>query len=474
MAEIVPGEEARGLFHELRGDYVANSGQTINLREYLDYFEPLGSALSRLPDGTGGPFVHHFTDSGGRTIGSIGWVVSAASKRFGAWTLWGMWSDRVIPPVALPLFWPALADPARTADLVSRANADAERLLERRRWPDVLEEVKTFRLRDDALRQSLTAELERAWAVPPPYRHPIEIELSPKMLDLLPWLYVLGPVDPLTAQLQPSRFNGAGYQYILNDRHAPARAGAAVPVELGELLDTAASDVVAAWRMAHELRAKRGHPKRAERPLPRTEPGETNDMRSESSSTRGKTTPRPAINALWHSIPAATMLHATYRLAVLALLGWIAFNLNVIRKASVAKNNAPPAVSRTAPLDTTEPPVAPAPKEEASRARIPRLAAALSTKPPRNIRISAAVLDDVAKGGPDAADKLARVAIEIFLRRNACFARTELVDGRFSTAEQRAIRGCAVLQDERLMKTGIEPDTARAIDWLERIVAAGS
>jgi len=84
-------------FHELHGDYVANTGQTINLREYLDYFEPLGSALSRLPDGSGGPFVHQFTDSGGRTIGSIGWVVSAASKRFGAWTLWGMWTDRPIP-----------------------------------------------------------------------------------------------------------------------------------------------------------------------------------------------------------------------------------------------------------------------------------------------------------------------------------------------------------------------------------------
>jgi hypothetical protein len=462
MAEIA-------LFHELHGDYVANSGQTINLREYLDYFEPLGSALSRLPDGTGGPFVHHFTDSGGHTIGSIGWVVSAASKRFGAWTLWGMWSDRAIPPVALPLFWSALADPARTSDLVSRANADAERILERKRWPDLLEEVKTFRLRDDALRQSLKGELERAWAVPPPYRQAIEVELTPKMLDVLPWLYILGPVDPLAAQLQPSRFNGAGYQYILNERHAPARAGAALRFDMDELLDATASDVVAGWRMAQELRTQRERPKRTERPLLRTKPVETNAMRSENSSTREKTTQRPAI---WNS--TETIFQAVYRIAVLALLVWIAFNVNIIRKATIAQRNAPPAVSQPAPLETTEPPPAPAPEEALSRARIARIAAALSTKPPRNIRISAAVLGEIAQGGADSADKLARVAIEIFLRRNACFPRTEVADGKFSAAEQRAIRSCAVLQDERLMKSAIEPDTARAIDWLERLVPPGS
>ena len=71
----------------------------------------------------------------------------------------------------------------------------------------------------------------------------------------------------------------------------------------------------------------------------------------------------------------------------------------------------------------------------------------------------------------DASDKLARVAIEIFLRTNACFARTETVDGKFSTAEGRAIRNCATLQDERLITTGTEPDTARAIEWLERTVS---
>src|SRR5687768_5175315 len=164
-------------FRELRGDYVENGGQTISLREYLDYFEPLGSALSRLPDGTGGPFVHQFTGGGGRTMGSIGWVVSAASKRFGAWTLWGMWSDRAIPAVALPLFWSALSDPARTSDLVRRANEDSDRLFNRGRWAELLDEETTIRLDDDALRESLKAELARAWAVPPPHRHSIEVEL---------------------------------------------------------------------------------------------------------------------------------------------------------------------------------------------------------------------------------------------------------------------------------------------------------
>jgi hypothetical protein len=449
-------------FHELHGDYVANAGQTINLREYLDYFEPLGSALSRLPDGTGGPFVHRFTDSGGRTIGSIGWVVSAASKRFGAWTLWGMWTDRAIPAVALPLFWSALADPSRTAELVRRANKDAERLVVPARWPDLLDEVKTLPLRDDALRESLRTELERAWAVPPPHQHSLEVELTPRTLDLLPFLYILGPVDPVAAQIQPSRFNGAGYQYILDEHHAPAPSGAALAFDVEELVDTAASDVVAGWRMASELRARRNRPKTAKQPLPRTQPAETNEM--------PKTTRKPPITPAWRSLvnDADAIWKPLYSIAMLALVAWIAFNVNLIRKATTAETPAAAVVSATA-----EPQPSPVPEDDVLPTRIPRLAAALSTQPLRGIRVGEAVLTDITQGGADADDKLGRVAIEIFLRRNACFPRTEAADGRFSTAEQRAIRTCAVLQNERLM-SGLQPDTARALDWLERVLSPAS
>ena len=47
------------------------------------------------------------------------------------------------------------------------------------------------------------------------------------------------------------------------------------------------------------------------------------------------------------------------------------------------------------------------------------------------------------------------------------------MDGKFSTAEGKAIRNCATLQDERLMTSVTEPDDARAIEWLERMVGAG-
>ena len=63
---------------------------------------------------------------------------------------------------------------------------------------------------------------------------------------------------------------------------------------------------------------------------------------------------------------------------------------------------------------------------------------------------------------------LPRTAVEIFLRRNNCFARTEPVDGRFSTAEQRAIRTCTALTTQRLMRSGVDPNADRALDWLER------
>ena len=50
---MLPDLGGAPLFHPLRGDYVEKKGQVLNLSEYLDYFEPLGSALSRQPDGAG-------------------------------------------------------------------------------------------------------------------------------------------------------------------------------------------------------------------------------------------------------------------------------------------------------------------------------------------------------------------------------------------------------------------------------------
>jgi hypothetical protein len=446
---------AESEFRELRGDYVANTGQSISLREYLDYFEPLGSALSRLPDGTGGPFVHQFTVGGGRTIGAIGWVVSAASKRFGAWTLWGLWTDRAIPPIALPLFWSALSDPAKTPELVRRANEHADRLFDPKRGLKLLEKVNTQRLRDDdALRSALTNELARAWSLPTPNRQAIEVELTPQLLDLLPWLYILGPVDPAAAHLQPGRFNGVGYQWILDEQYTPARG--ATTFDATDLVDNAASDIVTAWHMAHELRTQRERP--ATKPRSKSKPVEKKPMRETTPP------PEPEPTIAWKE-----MIEPAFKVVVLVLLLWIAYNVYVIRKM-VSMYGATPAITTSAPVEettTTEPPPAPAPVES----RVSRIATMLTTRPPRNIRIDNAVLDEIAKGGAGAESKLARVGIEIFLRRNGCFSRTEVVDGKFSTAEQRAIRSCAVLQDERLVKSGVEPDNERTFAWLERVIA---
>lgn len=444
-------------FRELRGDYVANTGQSISLQEYLDYFEPLGTALSRLPDGSGGPFVHQFTVGGGRTIGAIGWVVSAASKRFGAWTLWGLWTDRAIPPVALPLFWSALSDPAKTPELVRRANEHADRLFDPKRGLKLLEKV---RLRDDdTLRAALTNELTRAWSMPAPHRQAIEVELTPQLLDLLPWLYTLGPVDPAVAHLQPGRFNGAGYQWILNEQYKPARAAASTAFDVRDLVENAASDVVTAWHMAHELRTQRDRPpapKRTARTQPRSKPVEIKPMRET------ETPPEPAPVA-WKE-----MIDPAYKVVVLVLLLWIAYNVYVIRKTVTAQ---PETIATSAPVEdtttTTEPPLAPTPVEP----RASRIAKTLATRPPRNIHFEPALLDEIAKGGAGADGKLARVGIEIFLRRNGCYSRTEIVDGKFSTAEQRAIRSCALLQDEKLVKSGVEPDNERTFAWLERVIA---
>ena len=429
------------IFRELHGDYVENAGQQISLREYLDYFEPLGSALARLPDGTGGPFVHHFTDGGGRTISALGWVVSAKSKRFGGWKLWGTWTDGPMPPVAIPLFWPVLSDPARVSDWVGRANEDSDRLLDGERWTEVLSGLKTTRLRDASFREYLKAELSRAYAVPLPHRAPIEIELTPKMLDLLPWIFLLGPVDPSVARLQPNRFNGPGYQYILSD-DVPDAPDTAIAAEIEKVVDAAAKSVVSGWRLARELRARRERPQtKAMRPR------ERNEMRSAPSAPAPS---RRAVRVPWNEI--AISLDAVWKIVVVVLLAWIAWNVHVIRKAT-----SPPARAAVSPtLD-----VAPVYEPDLSPEGLRSIATRLASRPPRGVRVS----DTLATGVT--AEKLSRAAVEVFLRRNGCLETTESVDGKFSTAEERAIRNCATLQDEGLMKDRTDPDPPRAIAWLE-------
>jgi hypothetical protein len=421
-------------FHELRGDYVEKEGQQINLPGYLDYFEPLGSALSRLPDGSGGPFVYQFTAGGGRTIGSMGWVVSAASKRFGGWKLWGMWSERPIPAIALPLFWPALSDPSRVGEIVDRANGDAERLFDRGEWRKLAAKIDPARLRDRSFRELLKAELSRAHAA---QKQPIEVELSPQLLDLLPWLYVLGPVDPTKAQIQPSRFNGAGYQYIVGDWEP---RGTEVSRDVEAIVDAAASDVGRGWAMANELRASRSRPK--PKPKPKTVPPPRTFEEEDSEMPPRK----PPLD-----VPA--LLTRVFQAAVLALLVWIALEVRVIRKNTVPR----PEPVEPAPAPISSPP----PAAEDPNARIRELARALKARPPQGIRLAAAaVIDDD--------ETLSRAAVEIALRRNGCVSRAEAIDGKISAAEQRAIRACTALRTERLVGSTGQIDAARAIAWLER------
>ena len=457
MSEI---ESTGAPFRELRGDYVDHAGQQINLQGYLDYFEPLGSSLSRLPDGAGGPFVYRFTASGGRTIGALGWVVSAAARRYGAWKLWGMWTDRAMPAIALPLFWPDLADPSRLAGVVGRANRDARRLFERKQWRALCGEIDNARLRSAAFRELLKAELSHAYAAPRPHRQPIEVELTADMLDLLPWLYFLGPVDPFEAQLQPSRFNGGGYQYILTDRQAPLR-DAEIPNEVDEIVDAAADDIVSGWTKARELREWRA------RPAPTTPPRQPHRRQEEEMPAR-KQPARPALPLeLWK-----TVWTTLYQIAVLALLFWIALEVRGIRKAMPA-NPAPADATTTTTTTALTPAPAPAPvpqpihesiqEPETPAARVARIAQTLATRPPQGIRVNAAAIVD--------APSLARAAVEIVLRRNGCFNRAEAVDGKLSAAEQRAIRNCSALRNERLVNARGEIDEARAIAWLERTLS---
>jgi len=111
------------------------------------------------------------------------------------------------------------------------------------------------------------------------------------------------------------------------------------------------------------------------------------------------------------------------------------------------------------------------PEPESAAARIRRIAGTLEARPLRNARVASATLNEIEAGSAGAEDKLARVAVEIYLRRNRCYTGTDAADARFSTAEQRAIRSCASLQTARLMKDRTQPDPTRALEWLEETLA---
>lgn len=430
-------------FRELRGDYVENAGQVVTPREFVDYLEPLGSALSRQPDGVGGPFVYQFRGSGGRVIGAMGWVVSAAAKRYGGWTLWGMWTEGPVPALALPLCWSGLQDPQQLPALLRQANQDATALRERDAWPELLDRISALRLHDDDFRLALKVELSRLWRAPQSGERPLEIELEPSMLELLPWIYLLGPVEPDLAQVQPSRFNGAGYQYILTDA-APADVDVARDVET--MVDATAGDVLQGFRMAAALRERRARPRqKSAAPPARPRSSETLDMRNTPTPPPPRR-PRSAAAPRPDAVP--TLLRAVRDVIVVALLSWIAFEVHQIRKSLTTATVSRPAVAEVPP----EPQAAPLTREQ-------RIAEALAAQPPQGLRVE-----------PSAANDLPRAAVEIFLRRNGCFARSEPVDGKFSSAEQRAIRTCTSLANQRLMRSGVDPHPERALEWLERTI----
>lgn len=149
---------------------------------------------------------------------------------------------------------------------------------------------------------------------------------------------------------------------------------------------------------------------------------------------------------------------------MLLLLAWIAWNVNVIRKSATTQTAALPGVE----TETTTTGSASVAEPQPADTRIRRIASALEARPPRNIVVSAAVLDDIQAGNSE--EKLARVAVEIYLRRNRCYTGADAADGRFSAAEQRAIRACKSLENARLMKDRTDPDAARAIQWLQEMV----
>lgn len=455
-------------FHELRGDYVDGAGQVITPREFLDYFEPLGSALSRLADGAGGPFVHQFRLSN-RVVGAMGWVVSAASKRFGGWNLWGVWTDGAIPPLALPFFWRDLSDRERSADVLERANRNATALMRRTPSPKILDRLDATPLHDESFRTALKAHLSRLYRAKHHDDTPTEIDIDPAMLDLLPWIYLLGPVDPARALLKPSRFNGAGYQYILADG---AKADGGIDAVIDDLVDTTGNDVLQGFTAATALRQERIRPAPTyTRPI-KHRPVESNEMGSQTTSqskTRstesGSRTTEPVVPAMLPLI-----LRSARDLVIIALLTWIGFNVQHIRnERDIAA--APPTVVTNAPA--REPDVVPATQTEVpTPTRAQQIGQTLMLKPPQGVRIDPAILNSIV-GDASAASTaaLSRVSVEIFLRRNGCLPHADAVDGKFSTAEQRAIRSCTALTNQRLMKTATEPNADRAIAWLEKTLA---
>lgn len=430
---------AEAFFRELRGDYVDHAGkvgQVVTPPEYLDYLEPLGSALSRQPDGAGGPFVYQFRASGGRVVGAMGWVVSAASKRYGGWNLWGMWTDGPIPALALPLFWPELQDRQQLPALLRRANDDAEALQRREAWPELLDRISALRLQDEDFRMLLKGELTRLYRAPANAERPLEIDLEPSQLELLPWIYLLGPVEPGVAQMQPSRFHGAGYQYILTDA---ATADVDVAQDIETMVDATANDVLQGFRMAAALRERRSRPRRKTvAPPPRSEKP---DMQKPSTPQQRRPSPAPPPPP-----PALDLVPLVMRAIMIALLAWIGWEVHLIR------TNLP-----AAPAAAPQPVATETQAEAPPLSREQKIIEALTTNPPQGLQIQPAALDD-----------LPRTAVEIFLRRNGCFSRTEPVDGKFSTAEQRAIRSCRALATQRLMRSGIEPHPDRTLEWLEK------
>jgi hypothetical protein len=480
------------VFRELTGTY--SDGQRVTPVEYSDHFEAIGTSFARHPDGAGGPFVYNFRRGDGHVVGSIGWALSVASRRHGAWQLWGMVSEgQAFPALALPLLWKQL----RSRDDLSRLKERVEGIGEAFGNPDdllrLLEQLPRDPMKDD-LRQGLRALLHAAYAKYAPGAGSIPIDVTPETLDALPWLSLLGPVPPRSAQLQPRPFHeGIGYAYVLKQKETrleSPRVNSIVHEKIDAALKLLPADIAGAWAIAEETRGimqrssvaevappgtvimsvqapRERIPKRPEAPQPRpvSAPVSSDAMLlSEQQSALLRDLSQKIEFAYQWVIPVTLFV----LLAFAALNFWFTWTVRqeldqLSRQISDSNASVPdPSLQQPAVATDFVPPT------QTSTAPPLPLHTRLAARPPAGIILDEAFRTRLTESEPTRL-QFAAAAVEIFMRLEGCQPLSKPVNGQISD-ERAAIADCPKLQTAGLMTEERDMLAAKATQWLERQV----
>lgn len=457
------------IFNPLRATYAG--GQIVEPKDFYDAVNGIGTPLSSIPRGEG-PFLRNVP----RKKGALGWARGTPSARVASWSAVGVWCDGSIPFLAFPWLWNQLRSATDPSEIVETANqfaADLESPEDPSRVFSRLPKVDRPTLA--RLLHDLFVQKEQVGTTT------IKVDLSVDDLDLIPWIFLLGPLDPFDVQVLPFKWERDQYWYTLGDKISLPYADVQpmlrknLDKSIETLLEEVEESPTNAWQRAIELRK---NPLRVTA-IPTVEaPAYPNAQRPQSLESlpldRDPLAARTIVPQNETGLPPPWPIERILLVAIAIsslITVWMQYNARnaldqLVSRTSTDTNAS--AKTDTSTTDTITPATDPTLHPRAPLPNLAHTAAmGLLYESPVPIAKDARSAFDQAIAVRNAKDMtlISNAAVEVALREKQCVENTP-IDGMLDENERKEAAQCVAMKSERFFRGDGTADVRGRLQWL--------